>query len=69
MISYIKELEDTILIANKESVNFFLPFDNFERSPLPNNVSEYEAYKNNVSNFVRQRNKRILSYAKVISSR
>ena len=56
-------------IANNNSVNFFLPFDNFERSPLPNNVFEYETYKNNVSNFVRQRNKRILSYAKVISSR
>ena len=56
-------------IANKDSVNFFLTFDNFERSPLPNNVFEYETYKNNVSNFVRQRNKRILSYVKVISSR
>ena len=52
-------------IANNDSVNFFLPFDNFERSPLPNNVSEYEIYKNNVSNFVRQRNKRILSYVKL----
>ena len=56
-------------IANNDSVNFFLPFNNFERSPLPNNVLEYETYKNNVSNFVRQRNKRILSYVKVISSR
>tara|TARA_Y100001970_G_scaffold98084_1_gene123321 strand:- start:134 stop:844 length:711 start_codon:yes stop_codon:yes gene_type:complete len=56
-------------IANNDSVNFFIPFNNFERSPLPNNVFEYETYKNNVSNFVRQRNKRILSYAKVISSR
>ena len=42
------------------SINFFLPFKNFDHPPLPSNVDEYQAYKSNVTDFVTARNQRIL---------
>ena len=47
---------------NYESVNFYLPFDNFERSSIPVNLEEYLSYKNKVLDFVKARSKRISEY-------
>ena len=44
------------------SIKFYLPFDNFERSALPQNVTEYLSYKELVLDFVSARNKRIKSH-------
>ena len=43
------------------SIKFYLPFDNFERSALPQNVAEYLSYKKLVLDFVSGRNKRFQS--------
>ena len=45
------------------TVKFYLPFDNFERSALPLNVSEYLSYKKLVLDFVSARNQRIQGLA------
>ena len=47
---------------NYESVNFYLPFDNFKRSAIPINLEEYLIYKNKVLDFVKARSKRIKEY-------
>ena len=41
------------------SINFWHPFNEFDHSPLPNTVEEYQAYKTNVTDFVTARNQRI----------
>jgi len=41
------------------SIKFYLPFNDFDNSPLPNNVNEYLSYKNNVTDFILARNQRI----------
>ena len=45
------------------SINFYLPFDNFERSSIPLSLEEYLSYKNRVTNFVEARSKRIKSFS------
>ena len=47
---------------NYEKINFYLPFDNFKRSPIPVNLNEYLIYKNKVLEFVEARSKRINEY-------
>ena len=47
---------------NYESVNFYLPFDNFKRSAIPINLEEYLIYKNKLLDFVKARSKRIKEY-------
>ncbi len=47
-------------IENTEKIRFFLPFDNFNRSALPENKVEYEQYMNNTIKVIDKRNKRIL---------
>ena len=47
---------------NYESVNFYLPFDNFKRSSVPITLEEYLTYKNKVLDFVKARGKRINEY-------
>ena len=47
---------------NYEKINFYLPFDNFKRSPIPVNLDEYLIYKNKVLEFVEARSKRINEY-------
>ena len=47
---------------NYESVNFYLPFDNFKRSAIPINLEEYLIYKNKVLDFVKARSERIKEY-------
>lgn len=41
-------------------VIFTLPFDNFERSPLPQNIEEYKFYKAKTTNLIKMRNNRII---------
>ncbi len=47
-------------IENNESVIFSLPFDNFNRSALPESKEEYEKYMFNTLDLINKRNKRIL---------
>jgi len=55
------------LVDKKYStINFWHPFETFNNSPMPNNISEYYLYKTNVMNFVSSRNKRILEYSNSI---
>ena len=42
------------------AIKFWHPFDSFDYSPSPKNISEYQAYKKNVIEFVTARNKRML---------
>lgn len=48
-------------LVEGQSVNFHLPFDNFQRSPFPQDLGEYMYYKENVSRFISSRNRRIAS--------
>ena len=43
----------------KEQVKFSLPFDGFNRSPLPQNVDEYRRYKTHTIDLITSRNYRI----------
>lgn len=45
------------------SIDFFLPFYDFESSPLPANVDEYRSYKDKLVAFVFARNNRIAGRA------
>jgi hypothetical protein len=47
-------------IGEKEQIKFSLPFDNFNRTPLPQTVDEYEKYKTHTIDLMNSRNKRIL---------
>jgi hypothetical protein len=47
-------------LDDNEQVKFSLPFDNFNRSPLPQNVDEYETYKNHTIKLMNLRNERII---------
>ena len=51
------------LVSEDRRVQFYLPFDDFQRSPLPQTVPEYEAYASAVLAFVRGRNQRIESWS------
>lgn len=46
-------------IDEKGQIRFSLPFDNFNRSPLPQTVDEYKQYKIHVTGLINKRNKRI----------
>ncbi|RLA39701.1 MAG: hypothetical protein DRR42_26800 [Gammaproteobacteria bacterium] len=43
------------------TVHISQPYDNFSGSPIPINITEYRAYKNNALTFISARNQRILS--------
>ena len=45
-----------------KAIKFWHSFDNFNNQPLPNNIHEYNSYKNNVVDFIKSRNIRILKY-------
>ncbi|MEI7596430.1 MAG: hypothetical protein WCK02_11830 [Bacteroidota bacterium] len=49
-------------IDEKEQIKFSLPFDNFNRSPLPQSVEEYKEYKIHTVDLINCRNKRIIEY-------
>lgn len=56
-------LLDDLVDANCHEVRWYLPFDDFHRSPLPRTLDEYEAYRQASLRFVRGRNQRILDWA------
>ena len=47
-------------IDEKEQIKFSLPFDNFNRPPLPQTIDEYKQYKTHTIDLINLRNKRIL---------
>ena len=51
-----------LVIDDFLNVKFFMPFDEFTTPAVPSSVGTYQAYKDLVMKFVRQRNERILSY-------
>lgn len=51
-------LQDAVL-ENGAAIDFFLPFDGFEASPLPSDVEAYRTYRDKVVAFIQSRNKRI----------
>lgn len=53
-------LED--LIDADGSIRWYLPFDDFRRSPLPQSLDEYERYRQAVLTFVRYRNRRMAAW-------
>jgi len=49
------------LVEEKDlTIKFWHPFDGFDQSPLPKDISEYQSYKKNVIDFVTARNQRML---------
>jgi len=54
-------------INQQGQVEFSLPFDNFNRPPLPQTVEEYKRYKNHTIDLMNRRNKRILKRIKKAS--
>lgn len=50
------------LLDNRGSIQFFLPFDNFQSKPNFEGVDAYTAYKQRVVDFITSRNGRILSW-------
>lgn len=59
--SYVEffHLQD-VVSGDFKKVNFFLPFDDFQRVPTPKTKEEYIAYRQAVMLFINQRNTRIL---------
>lgn len=47
-------------VDQNEQIEFSLPFDNFNRPPLPQTNDEYRQYKKHTLNLINKRNKRIL---------
>ena len=51
-----------LIVENYSVIKFYLPFNNFDNSPLPTSVDEYRFYKKNVTDFVLARNQRIAKW-------
>ncbi len=47
-------------IDQKKRIKFSIPFDNFNRSPLPQDINEYRLYKAHTLELINKRNRRIL---------
>ena len=43
--------------SNYSSINYFLPSNNFNNSPIPNVIQEYKAYRKNMTEFINKRSK------------
>lgn len=56
-------LLNDLVEANSGQIRWYLPFDDFHRSPLPRTLDEYETYRQASLRFVRARNQRILDWA------
>lgn len=56
-------LLDDLMDAARGAIRWYLPFDDFVRSPLPLTLGEYETYRQASLRFVRTRNMRILDWA------
>lgn len=57
--SYIEFFMLQDFLDEKGGVKFSLPFDNFNRTPLPKTVDEYNHYRINTLELIKGRNKRI----------
>ena len=53
--------------SNYSSINYFLPSNNFNNSPIPNDIHEYKVYRKNMTEFINKRSKRIFEYSKNLS--
>ncbi len=53
------------LLRENNSVNFYLPFDDFKTRPLFPDVNHYLLYKERVVNFIQARNKRIENFQNI----
>ena len=51
-----------LVLGNCSEIKFWLPFNNFDSSPLPNSIDEYFSFSKNVTDFVLARNQRIQNY-------
>ena len=52
------------LVKEKYSkINYFLPFDDFQNSPIPNDIIEYKLYRKNMIEFITKRSQRIKKYS------
>ena len=56
-------LLDDLVDPHSVEIRWYLPFDDFNRSPLPQTPDEYETYRHASLRFVRDRNRRILEWA------
>ena len=56
-------LQDLVL-NNYSTINFFLPFNNFQDKPIPNDLEQYKAYRANMIEFINKRSERIKNYKK-----
>ena len=54
-------------VDNECNVNFSLPFNDFQRTPLPENREEYLLYKEHIFDNIKRRNIRIMNYIKTNS--
>ena len=48
-----------LLVKGESKIKFWLPFDGFDKSPLPQNIDDYHSYRLNVIDFIQSRNIRI----------
>lgn len=55
-------LMQDLVSKDYNSVNFYLPHNEFDLNPIPKSVKEYRSYKKNVMTFITKRNLRILEY-------
>ena len=53
--------------SNYSSINYFLPSNNFNNSPIPNDIQEYKVFRKNMTEFINKRSKRIFEYSKNLS--
>jgi hypothetical protein len=52
-----------LVSGDYSQVNFYLPFDDFKRNPLPIDKDEYMIYSNKTIEFIEKRNARIKIYS------
>ncbi|MDB4450858.1 hypothetical protein N9121_00750 [Pseudomonadales bacterium] len=53
-----------LLIEGESQIKFWHPFGGFDKSPLPQNINDYHAYRLNVIDFIQSRNIRIENNSK-----
>ena len=51
-----------LVTADFSAVRFFMPFNGFENSPVPNSLESYCSYKRYAMEFLEARNRRILAW-------
>jgi hypothetical protein len=56
-------LLNDLVTPDGAAIRWYLPFDNFARSPLPQTLNEYETYRQASLGFVRSRKRRIQDWA------